>query len=75
MVTGIHNTRASNKRSAKGWHHDYECFPDFAFGIQDMQFRSEVQRQVEEAGKASYRRTSVSAAAQRGKAEHTTSMA
>jgi hypothetical protein len=48
MVARVHNARASDERCTEGWHHHDEGPPDLALCIQDVKFRSKVERKVEE---------------------------
>jgi hypothetical protein len=51
VMTGVHDARAGDEGSAESWDHDNEGPPDLALGIQDVQFRSKVERKVEQARK------------------------
>lgn len=48
MVTRVHDARASDERGAEGWHHHDEGPPDLTLRIQDVEFRGEVERKIEE---------------------------
>jgi hypothetical protein len=54
MMAGIHDTCAGDERCAERWNHDDKGTPDFALGIQYMQFCRKVEREVEQAGKRDY---------------------
>jgi hypothetical protein len=51
MVTSVHDACTGDERSAEGGNQYDEGAPDFALGIKDVQFRCEIQGEIEEAGK------------------------
>ena len=54
MVTGVHDTCASDECCAEGRDQDDEGSPNFALSIKDVELGCEVEREVEEASKGDY---------------------
>jgi hypothetical protein len=54
VVAGVHDAGARDEGRAEGGDHDDEGAPDLALGVHNVQFRREVQREIEQAGKGDY---------------------
>ena len=50
-MTGIHDTRSRNERSAECGDHDDERSPNLTLGVQNVKFSGKVNGEVEQAGK------------------------
>ena len=54
MVARVHDARAGDEGGAEGGEQRDDGFPDFAFGVEDVELGGEVEGEVEEAGEGAW---------------------